>query len=160
MKKLLSLLLCVVLLLTCGMFQVNAVDEQDFVPYVVDFSLTSPIFENETGNNRATGLILSYRLDLTVSGTTLRIVAETNGSSDAVRSGFKNFVVQRRKNSSYSWSKYYDYGDLLIDAFAASMSTTLAVESGYQYRISCKHYAKKSLLSTQTISNTSGIVNV
>lgn len=161
MKKLLSLLLCVILILTCGVFQASA-EEENFVPYVIDFSLTSPIYENanKQTDSRATGLITSYRLQLSVTGTTLRIIAETNGSPEVVRSGFKDFVVQRKKTTSAVWSDYYDYGDLFVDTFAAELDTTLAVTSGYEYRVSCKHYAKKSLLVTQSVSNTSNIVIV
>ena len=160
MKKLFSLLLCAVLLLTCGTFQTVAADEEEFVPCVIDFSLTPSVDKNESGNSRVSGLILSYRLDVTLSGNTISIVAETNGSIDVVKCGFKNFVVERRKNGNYSWSEYHDYGDIYADTFAATVGTRITVESGYQYRVSCKHYAKKSLLLTQNISNTSNILVV
>ena len=58
----------------------------------------------------------------------------------------------------YDWEDYYVYGDLYIDAFAANLDTTLIVPPNYQYRISCKHYAKKNWLMVQTIANTSNIV--
>lgn len=160
MKKIFSLLLCAVLLLTCGAFQTVAADEEEFVPYVIDFSLTPSVDKNGSGNSRVTGLILSYRLQVSASENTLNIVAETNGSTEVVRCGFKNFVVERRKNGNYSWSEYHDFGDIYADTFAATAGTRLAVESGYQYRVSCKHYAKKNFLLTQTIANTSNIVIV
>ena len=162
MKRFISLVLCAILILTCCVFQTNAVDEDESVPYIVDFSLSSRIYETEreTAENRASGLITYIDLKLSVSGTNLKILAETYGIADVVKSGFKNLVVQRRKNSSYSWSEYYDFGNVYVETNVASLSTTLSVASGYQYRLSCKHYAKKSLLVTQSISNTSGIVTV
>lgn len=160
MKRLISALLCVVVLFTCCVFQSGAVDEENFVPYVIDFSLTTPVYENESAESRVTGLILSYGIQLSVNGTTLKILAETNCVSNVVKSGFKNCVVQRKKVTSATWSDYYDYGDLYADTYSAILNTTLAVESGYQYRISCKHYAKKNLLLTQSISNTSNVVSV
>lgn len=159
MKRLVSLLLCLIVLFVCCVFQSSAVSEEDFVPYVIDFSLTSPIYENESTESRATGLILSYGLEISITGTTLKIRAQTTCVSSVVKSGFKNFVVQRKKASSTAWSDYYDYGDLYNDAYAANVNTTLAVASGYEYRVTCKHYAKKSLLVTQSISNTSNVVS-
>lgn len=160
MKRLISVLLCAIILFSCCVFQSGAVDEENFVPYVIDFSLTAPVNENESAESRISGLILSYGIKLSATGTTLKILAETDCVSNVVKCGFKNFVVQRKKVTSATWTDYYDYGDLCNDAFSAVLSTTLAVESGYQYRISCKHYAKKNLLLTQSISNTSNVVSI
>lgn len=162
MKKIVSFLLTVVLIGSFYAFDVNAVDNETVVPYVVEFVLTTESDKIEDGGNnaRATGLITSYGLSLSKSGTTLNINGRTNGTSEVVKSGFKNLTIQRRKTSSDSWEDYYEYGNVYADAFAANLSTTLVVESGYQYRISCKHYAKKNILSVQTIENTSNIVTV
>lgn len=164
MKRLVSLLLSVVIIFSCCIFQTSAADENEkvFLPYVVDFSLTSPTFvkESEVNESRVSGLIYFYCLNLSVSGKNIVIYAETYCDDSVVKSGFKNLVVQRRKVTSGTWSDYYDYGDLYSDAYAASVNTTLAVESGYQYRATCKHYAKKNIFSTESISNTSNIVSV
>ena len=140
---------------------IEAVDE-DFVPYVIEFEISSGSYENQSEENssRASGLITSYSLSLSKTGNTLKLLGSTHGTSEVVRSGFKSLTVERRKSNSYDWEDYYEYGNVYIDAAAASLNTTLAVESGYQYRISCKHYAKKSLLVTQSISNTSNTVTV
>lgn len=161
MKKFIAVLLCTVLCFSVIGFNVEAVAD-DFSPYVASFNLitevsTSAIYENET---RATGLIYYYNLVLKKSGTTLQLVGQTSCTADVVKCGYKNLVVERRKSSSDSWEEYYDYGNVYVEAATANLNTTLVVASGYQYRISCKHYAKKSLLLTQTISNTSGIVTV
>ena len=162
MKKLVSLMLCAIILFSCCVFQTSAVNDGDFVPGIINYSLISPVIDDfdETNETRATGLIMSYALGLSVTGTTLKIRAETYCISEVVKSGFKNLVVQRRVAGSTSWSEYYDYGDLYNDSYAALLSTSLVVPSGYQYRLSCKHYAKKSLLVTQSVSNTSNIVSV
>lgn len=141
---------------------VNALDDEEVVPYVVDFAITTDagVISTDVSNTRASGLIASYSLTLTKTGTTLNIYGVTQCSPDVVKCGFKNLTIQRRKTSSDSWEDYYEYGNVYRDAVAASLSTTLVVASGYQYRISCKHYAKKSLLSVQTIANTSNIVTV
>lgn len=160
MKKIATFVIA--LMLTFSMFSVNvsSINTKD-IPAVMDFSLT-PNIETVYENNdtRASGLILSYGLELRKSGTTLTIIGLTDCSTEVVKCGFKNLVVQRRKNSTASWEDYYEYGDLYIESTSARLSTTLSVTSGYQYRLSCKHYAKKSLLVTQSISNTSNIVIV
>lgn len=162
MKKTIIILMCITLLFSLFAFNAGAENDEEFTPYVIDFVLTSDVgyIQNTNAETRASGLIQAYSLSLSKSGTTLNIYGETLGTSEVVRTGFKNLVVQRRKTTSDSWEEYYDYGDVYRDAIAAGLSTTLVVERGYQYRISCKHYAKKSLLSTQTVSNTSNIVTV
>lgn len=163
MKRLFSLLLCVIFLFTCCFFYTSAANEEDFVPYVVDFSLTSPIYESADNSveNRASGLILSYGLQVSVTSEGyLKVRGETYCITDVVKSGFKNLVVQRKKTTSATWSECYDFGDVYSETYSASINTTLAVASGYQYRVTCKHYAKKNLLMTQSISNTSNVVSV
>ena len=162
MKRLVSFLLCVAVLLTGGICQVSSAEEEKFVPYIIDFSLTSPVFEteSESAEPRVKGLILMYGIDLSVSGKNLVIRAETYCDDEVIKSGFKDFTVQRKKVTSGTWSNYCDYGFLYSNSYAATLNTTLAVESGYQYRISCKHYAKKNVLLTQSVSNTSNVVSV
>lgn len=162
MKRLISLLLCAITLFTCCVFQTSAVEEEKFVPYVTDFELTSAVLEhtNETVESRVSGLILSYGVELSITGTSIKIRAQTNCIADVVKCGFKNFVVQRKKTTGTTWSDYYDYGDMYTETFSSNVNTTLAVGSGYQYRVTCKHYAKKSLLVTQSISNTSNVVYI
>lgn len=162
MKKIISACLCFVLLLSAFAVEAVAVNEKEPAPVVLSFSLTTDVeTSSETGENtRVSGLITSYGLSLEKSGTTLKIYGQTYGSTGVVKCGFKNLIIQRRASSSDSWSEYHDFGNVYADATAANLSTTLSVASGYQYRISCKHYAKKSLLVTQSISNTSNIVIV
>lgn len=158
MKRFISVLLCAILFFTCCIFPVSAADAEE----LVDSSSTLPAFESdsETAESRATGLILIYGLEISVTGTSLKILGRTYCDDSVVKSGFKNLVVQRKKVTDSSWSDYYDFGNVYEDFYYASLSTTLTVTSGYQYRVTCKHYAKKSLLVTQSISNTSNVVVV
>ena len=162
MKKIISILLCVTMLMATFAFDISATNETDNTPIILSFSLTGDFDETAANGNetRVSGLITSYGLSLEKSGTTLKIYGQTYGSVGVVRTGFKDLVIQRRASTSDSWKEYYDFGNLYIDMGAANLDTTLVVESGYQYRISCKHYAKKNLLSVQTIANTSNIVIV
>ncbi len=159
MRKCISLLFSIFFIFSCISFNVNAINENEFVPYVVSFNISSELDDTVTGDSsRATGLINSYSLYLTKTGTTLNITGQTYGSIEVVKAGFKDLTIQRRKTSDDDWEDYYEYGNVYADAFAANLNTTLVVAAGYQYRISCKHYAKKNLLSVQTIANTSNIV--
>lgn len=164
MKKSISVLLCLILLFSSVYLNASATDEDiASAPEVLDFVLTTGAdsgISAGTNDARVSGLILSYALGLAKNGNVLTIVGDTYCIADVVKSGYKDLVVQRRKTSDDSWSDYYDYGNVYIEAASAHLSTTLSVASGYQYRLSCKHYAKKNILLVQTISNTSNIVTV
>ncbi len=160
MKKIICGLLSVVLVFSFFAFDISAVSEET-APSVIDFTLTSADDFSEASNEtRVSGLILTYGLSIKKSGTSIIITGKTGCSSEVVKCGFKNLTVERRKDSNSSWSDYYDYGDSYVESAYASLSTTLSVASGYQYRVTCKHYAKKSLLSTQTISNASAVLTM
>ena len=162
MKKTVSIFLGIILIVSCFNFSAVATSGKELAPVVLSFSLTTEadMIESGENNTRVNGLITSYGLSLEKTGTTLKIYGQTLCAPDVVKCGFKNLVIQRRASSSDSWKDYYDYGNAYVDGSVASLATTLSVASGYQYRISCEHYAKKSLLVTQTIANTSGIVTV
>ena len=159
MRRLVSLMLCVIMILSCCIVQTSAVAEVNLKPYIARTLVVNEVEMGKT-ENRASGLITSYNLDLSVSGSTLNIRAGTYCIPDVVKCGFKNLVVQRRLATSATWSDYYDYGNLYNETYGASITTTHVVPSGYQYRLSCKHYAKKSLLVKQSVSNTSNVVGV
>lgn len=162
MKKIIAVLLSLITLVSFSAFNISATDVNYEVPVVVDFSLTTNTdldFADES-DTRASGLIFSTALGIATSGSTLLIEGKTLCSMEVVKCGFKDLMVQRRASSSDSWRDYYEFGNVYVDTSTANLSTELAVARGYQYRVTCKHYAKKSLLVTQTISNTSNIVTV
>lgn len=123
------------------------------------FAFAAYAADNSGDEIQASGLIFNF--DLTAikkDNTTLTIYGTTSCDPVVVKCGFKNLKVQKRANSSSSWSDFYDYGNVYFDSNYASIGRYLTVDPGYQYRITCKHYAKKNILNTQTISNTSNIV--
>lgn len=159
MKKIISVFLCVVIMISCFALNTNAVDSRLVGP-VTNFSLTAPVnaaINDESAQPYATGLITMYALSISRSGTTLKISGTTYCVAAVVKCGFKNLTVERRLNSSSSWEDYYEYGNIYIDAASAVLNTSLTVEPGYQYRVTTKHYAKKNILMVQTISNESNI---
>lgn len=126
---------------------------------VCSFAFVAYAADNGGDETKASGLIFNY--DLTAvkdNSTTLIVYGTTSCDPVVVKCGFKNLKVQRRSNSSSSWSDFYDYGNVYFDSNYASIARDLPVDPGYQYRITCKHYAKKNILNTQSISNTSNIV--
>lgn len=107
-------------------------------------------------NARATGLIVDYSLGIAKSGNTLIIRGYTYGSDAVIKCGFTEVVIQRRANSNSSWSDYLTYEDLYSSSNSYTLSKSVSVTSGYQYRVTAKHYAKKSLFSTEKITATTG----
>lgn len=132
-----------------------------------DIDLTEDEMNEILSNNEVSSpvthsniLIVLYNMAIAASGTTLKIVGKTEGSVGVVKTGFKEVIVQRRKNSSESWSKYTAYYDIYKDSSTCSLAKAITVPKGYQYRVTCVHYAKKSLLKTEKINNTSNIVTI
>lgn len=110
-------------------------------------------------DSRASDLIAAWAIAISKSGTnTLNIAGKTTGTHEVVKSGFKEVVVQRRASSSASWSDYYTYEDIYVDQGSYTIAKSLTVPTGYQYRVTCIHYAKKNFLSVQTIDNVSNVI--
>ena len=126
--------------------------EEEFNAYLAD----NP---NNAVSTYAVGLIDGYLISASKSGSNLNVIGITRGITDVVKCGFTKVTIQFRLNSSAPWSTYKTYTDLYADTFAYSLSKTIAVRAG-QYRVTCTHYAKKSLFSTEKIDNTSNTVNI
>ena len=129
-----------------------------------DIELSEEEFNSLLANNPdngistyTTGLITMYRISASKSGNNLIVGGKTNCTADVVKCGFSKVTIQVRLNSTAPWSTYKTYTDLYVDSRVYNLSKTIAVSSG-QYRVTCTHYAKKSLLSTEKINNTSNIV--
>lgn len=109
---------------------------------------------------RISGLIATYYIGIQGSGTSLKIAAKITCKSEVVKCGFKEIMIQRRKSSTDSWADYFSYKEIYADSSSHAYTKTVPVTSGYQYRATCKHYAKKNLFSTQTINDTSNTVYI
>lgn len=164
MKKFLKLTI-IGLLLFSFLIPYTAFAETEQPPEWQDIELTDEEFNtylsNNPNNNIAlytSGLITSYTISVVKSGANLIITGRTRGSTEVIKCGFTKVTIQRRQNSSSSWSTYTSYSSLYADSGIYNLSKTLVVPSGYQYRVTCTHYAKKSLFSTEKIDNTSNTV--
>lgn len=109
---------------------------------------------------RISGLIATYYIGVSGSGSNLSIVAKMTCRTDVVKCGFKNITVQRRKSSTDSWANYFSYTEIYADRSANTYANTVSVPKGYQYRATCKFYAKKNIFSTQTLDATSNTIAI
>lgn len=166
MKKILlsviSLVMVIVTLVPTALAQNEQTPEwQDLILTQEEFNaiLANNTIYTADENTRATGLISLYAIAISKTGTnTLNIAGKTTGTASVVKSGFKEVVVQRRASSSASWTDYVTYEDLYWDEVAYVLTKTLTVPTGYQYRVTCIHYAKKNIFSVQKIENVSNVI--
>ena len=166
MKKLLLSVISIAMVIVTLVPTALAVNEQ--VPEWQNSLMTEEEFNAILANNtihtidentRANNLIHAYAIAISKSGTnTLNIAGLTTGTTQVVKSGFKEVVIQRRVNSSSDWSDYIVYKDIYIDQIAYVLSKVVTVTTGYQYRVTCVHYAKKNFFSVQKIDNVSNII--
>lgn len=119
---------------------------------------------SQNSNNQistyASGLIFNAAIGISGSGTNLNVAGKTICDPNVVKCGFTVVTIKRRANSSASWTTYKTYKDLYNSDSYHYLSKTISVAKGYQYRIYCTHYAKKSLFSTEKINNSSNIVTI
>lgn len=101
-------------------------------------------------------LIVSHTLGIAKSNSNLLITGSTSGNSSVAKCGFTKVVIQRKTSESTKWSDYKTFNDLYSESSYYKLNKSVPVEKGYQYRVTATHYAKKSLLSTQKISATTG----
>lgn len=130
-----------------------------------DISLSEEEFNTILSNNPnneirplASGLINAYSIAISKNGNTLIIAGQTIGATGVVKCGFTKVTIQRRKDSSSSWTDFKTYEDLYVDGGTYALAKKYVVISGYEYRVTCTHYAKKNILSVQKINNTSNTI--
>lgn len=156
MKRFLSLFLSILVIMCCSIpSYAFASDNTEY-----DSAFTQEEFESlehvysDIAQPYSSGLIVSHTLGIAKSNSNLLITGDTRGSSSVVKCGFTKVVVQRRASASASWSNYKTFKDLYSDGSYYKLSKTVPVDSGYQYRVTATHYAKKSLFQTQKIDST------
>lgn len=164
--KVVSIFLSVIAMITCVLpttaFAANdSANIDDAIFTDAEFEALNPIYAEYEENLkvRATTLIEKKRLAIAKSGSTLVISGYTYGTSDVEKAGFKEVVIERRKNSSSSWSEYKVYEDLYSSGSSYTLKKSVTVPSGYQYRVTAVHYAKASLFSIQKVDAVSGYLS-
>lgn len=165
MKKIFSLIIIGCLFFTLfiptNVFAAVGGEQTEWQDIVLSDEEFEKILSNNPDNNimpYTSGLIDSCSIAISKSGSKLIIAGKTSCESSVTKCGFTKVIVQRRSSSSASWSNYQTYNDLYKDARTYTLSKSLSVPSGYQYRVICTHYAKKNIFSTQKIDNTSNTI--
>lgn len=123
--------------------------ERIVAPYEKDYSTAS-----------TAGLIDMYVIAVEKSGSYLLVAAKTVCGIDVVKCGYTEIRIQRRQSNRNSWSDYIVYEDLYRDSSSYVFGSKIRPQSGYQYRATCIHYAKKSIFSTEKINDSSNIVTM
>lgn len=165
-RKVISIFLSVIAMITCILpttaFAANSnINTDDVIFTEAEFEALNPIYAEyeEISKARATALILGKDAGIAKRGSSLIISGYTTGSADVVKCGFKEVVIERRKNSNSSWGEYKVYKDLYSSSNKYTLSKSVTVPSGYQYRVTAVHYAKASLFSTQKIEVSTGYLS-
>ena len=117
-------------------------------------------YEVDNTKTRASGLIVAYAIAISKDGSDLLIVGKTHCNADVTKCGFTKVTVQRKKSTSTSWSTYKTYYDLYSNSVSYVLTKELTPPSGYQYRVTCTHYARENIFSTEKIDNISNIVTM
>lgn len=107
----------------------------------------------------SSGLIVRHTLGIAKKDNNLLIIGDTRGNSSVVKCGFTKVVIQRKSSEGTLWSNYKTFNDLYSDSTYYKFSKTVPVEPGYQYRVTAKHYAKKSLFQTEKIDATTNSIS-
>ncbi len=166
MKKRFKLLFLVCLSLVM-LIPTNAYASDNSIPEWEDANISQEEFdkmlapyENNNTQARTVGLISTYGITIKKYGTKLLIAAKTACAAGVIKCGFTKIEIQRRKGINDSFSTYNTYYDLYSNSTNYLLTKEIAVDSGYQYRVSGIHYAKESLFSFEKINSTSNIISM
>ena len=165
MKKIVSLA-CVICLLFSLLIPSSAFANEEIQEELQDITLTEEEFNEILSNNPdngvstcATGLIVSYSIGVSKNGETLIIAGQTFGITEVKKCGFSVLTIQRRTGVGDTWKNYLTYNDVFYnDSSVYALAKKINLPSGYQYRVTCTHYAKKNILSVEKIDNVSNAV--
>lgn len=165
MKKIINLIItgCLIFALLIPQVAFAAVggEEAEWQDIVLSDEKFEEILSNNPDNQimpLSSDLINRHSIAIQKNGNSLIIAGATYGSSEVSKCGFTKVSIQRRSNSGASWSNYQTYSDLYNNSHQYILSKSISVPSGYQYRVTCTHYAKKNVVSTQKINATSNIL--
>lgn len=165
MKKIINLIItgCLIFALLIPQVAFAAVggEEAEWQDIVLSDEEFEEILSNNPDNQimpLSSDLINRHSIAIKKNGNSLIIAGATYGSSEVSKCGFTKVSIQRRSNSGASWSNYQTYSDLYNNSHQYILSKSISVPSGYQYRVTCIHYAKKNVVSTQKINATSNIL--
>ena len=106
------------------------------------------------------GLIYNCNLTASNYNGSLCVTSKTHAPSNMEEIGLKDLIVQYSYNGS-DWYDEWNAGDFLAYGTSEHILSNYIISlerSGCYYRVTCKHYAKKSFGKTQSDPNTSNSV--
>ena len=164
MKKILSILLTTVIFFSIPTFSAFASDNNEPIAYDIIMSdeefekLEHVDSEEEPITSKSNSLILHKSASLGIENGKLVCRCTTVGVSGVVKSGFKYIKVQQYKNGN--WVDYKTFENIYRDSNECKVTKLITATAGYKYRVTSKHYAKKSLFNTETVISTSATITL
>ena len=153
MKKVVSLMLCCLMVMAAGVFPASA-DFQESVNFSFDEAEHGLYDSSNVITPYASGLLTAYKLTIGTSGGKLAVSAYTEGVMEATKVGFTYVRIDRLVNGV--WQAYAQWNDYYSDFNTCSFGKLLNAPAGY-YRAACEHYVEKPRLlifkATQTQIN-------
>ena len=113
-----------------------------------------------TDTERASGYLSYYSANVSSYNGSLCVNISTSATEKMEEIGIKNLTIQYSYDN-VNWYNEWNAGDFLAyDTNRHALNNYIMAldRSECYYRICCKHYAKKSFLNTQIVSNTSNAV--
>ena len=148
MKKFISIL-CLISVLISGISAIPVMAEDANENHI------------ETADKERASWYLSYHNTYVSNyNGSLCVSTNTQATENMEEIGVKNLTVQYSYDGT-NWYNEWNAGDFLsynTDQHSLSNYIMALDRNGCYYRISCTHYAKKSFLNTQSVSNTSNAV--
>lgn len=147
-------IICTIMLLSANIETINVFAEETTAPIVTT---------TNTENVTATGLIMTYSLQISGTSKKVSISGKTLGTDTMAKIGFINIEIQRSSNGSSGWTKELGLDDDIATNthFHNKVSEQHNVAGGYYYRVKLDHYAKETgwwFPSSQTVTNYSNVV--
>lgn len=163
MKKLISLLLVVFTLALPSFSAFAAVGGEaasdDYYISDEDFAKLEHVdSESNMISVYTNGLIANKTLSMAKNENNLIIKASTRGVKEVKKTGFTYIKLQQYKNGS--WIDYKTYEDIYSESTQCGVTKSVAATKGYKYRVVAVHYAKKSIFSTEKISNSTSALSL
>ncbi len=136
----------------------NDIEVRDIVLSQEEINEILALGNTYTPEERASGLIFRATAAINDDYKLLQFVGTIGCSSEVVKCGFEDIIVQRRASSSAAWTDYYTFDDSYEESNTHTVIKAVTTVTGYEYRVLCTLYAKKNIFSVQRIDMESNIM--
>lgn len=147
MKKLISLTLVCILLMTTFTFPAsaaNTADEYTEIDEGIILETAEGLYNTgDVQTLSSSELLVAVALNLTKTSNGLVMFAQTKSDPNVTKCGFTYIKLQRLINGVWTDYTPYCYTDQYADSVVKTFSKTVTPPTGYTYRLVCEHYAEK-----------------